>query len=196
MHLRDADTTGQVANLRLTVARKQDHFANAVVRRQVSDERNALAPRLVVKAEGRCVSIVNEKQAFEAGSRRGQGGEPPESFVRQSGSPANLNSLPPDDPAETFSRLLADLADRLKTQVRIMRGGEDRAGERVLGVLLHTRRHPKDISAAETGRAENFCDRRLAVSQRPRLVEDERAAFINPLQYRRILDDDAAPGGK
>src|SRR5947209_18972726 len=104
MHLRDTDTTGQVANLRLAVARKQDHFVNAVVRRQVSDERNALAPRLVVKAEGRRVKAVNENQAFETGSRRGQGCGPPECFVRQSASPGDLNSLPLDDSAEKIGR--------------------------------------------------------------------------------------------
>ena len=48
----------------------------------------------------------------------------------------------------------------------------------------------------ERRRHEALGQRRLAVGQRARLVEDHRAAAIDLLEHGRVADDDAAPGGQ
>ena len=69
--LGDADLLGEVAHLRLAIARHDHHAREVMLRPQVADEGTALRARRIPKAQGRRVAPVNRHHAFEsAGERR------------------------------------------------------------------------------------------------------------------------------
>src|SRR5215469_11385326 len=68
--------------------------------------------------------------------------------------------------------------------------------EWMLGVVLQTGGKSQNPVFRKSGNAENLGKRGFAVSERPGLVENNRATAINLFEDARILDDDAASRGE
>src|SRR6266567_2212896 len=66
----------------------------------------------------------------------------------------------------------------------------------MLRVSFETGRCGQNLRFLESGCANDSCERRLAIGQGSRLVENERTTGVDLLEHCWILDDDAPPGGE
>ncbi len=186
----------EVSHLGLAIPRDEEHAVEPVSRPQMMDKGRALAPRLVPEAKRGGVPSVDQDDAFHSLSARRKMLHA-RALLGQRHLAARDPDVPVlDRPSQPLTGQLADLARFEQRDSGLLGGSHDGAGQRVLRIALEARDEVQDVLAGELRRHEDFGQDRAAVCQRAGLVEDRDPCGADPLQHRRILDDDPPPRGQ
>ena len=192
----DAHLLGEVAHLRLAISRHDHHALELVLRAQMLHEGAALRARRIPKAQGRRVALVNHHHAFEStGDRRkliGAGNFLRDQFV----AAGDLQLMPGNGSAQSLARLLANFGGLRKLNPGLLRRRENGARQRMFRVTLQTRHEGQHFLLLEARGDELFGQLRLAISERPGLVENRGATLGDLLEHDGALDDDRPAGAK
>ena len=73
----------------------------------------------------------------------------------------------------------------------LLRGRQDRRGERMLAAALEAGRQPQDLRLGQAAQAFDRGDGRLADGERAGLVDHQRVDLLQPLQRLGVADQDA-----
>ena len=107
---------------------------------------------------------------------------------------AEGDALAHDRAFDTVSRDRREALDRRQVDAVVLGAGDDRLGQRVLGVALERRRQREHPGCVVTVDEHDVGDLGLAVGQRAGLVEDDRRDLVGGLERVTGLDEDAVLG--
>lgn len=126
MDLGDAHALCSVPDFRFTVTGNQHHLAHPVFRFQMLDERGAVFARRIVEAERRGVSALHKHQALQAAHQFRQR----QRAIGHLFPAGYLDQLAGDSSFQTFARFFADLVDRKRFDLLLLRCHHHRNGQR------------------------------------------------------------------
>src|SRR4029077_15871514 len=90
----------------------------------------------------------------------------------------------------------AHLCDFQEFERILLRRGEDRAGQRMLRVVLQTRHEPQYFPLREARGDELLRQRWLSIRESPGFVENRSSTPGDLLEHDGTLDDDCAAGAE
>ena len=194
--LGDADLLCEVMDLRLTVAGHDHHARELVLRTQMLHEGAALRARGIAKPQSCRVALIDHHYAFESTGERGKligAGN----ILRQQFVPAcDHQGVAGDGAAKPLARLLAHFGGLGELNASFLRCRENRASQRMLRVALQTRHERQHFLLLEAGGDELLGQRRLAIRERPGLVEDRDPALGDLFEHHGALHDDRPAGAE
>src|SRR5687767_14276746 len=139
----------------------------------------------VTKPEQSGEVLVDEHQTLEARLR----GRQRNAVKRDLPAARDANRLAAYFSAQALSRFLGHRLRRCQRQAGLACRLQHRAGQWMPGVLLDARGGAQHVLLVESGHADDLAQRGFAVGQRTRLVEDQRAARVDPLEDRWLPND-------
>src|SRR6516225_2103544 len=130
-----------------------------MVRTQVIHKGTAVVPRRVAKAENGCEGVIDKQETFKAR----KSGRELNALARALLPTCNRDFVAVYNPAQAFSRPLANLAHRLERETGFPSAGQDRGRQRVLGVGFEAGRFIQYFVSFEPRGADDLRQRRFTV---------------------------------
>ena len=154
------------------------------------DEGSAVFAGRVAESPRRRIPTVDQDYAFEPRGHGRENAAVSGHFRLATANDAHVPSV--DFPLETLARPLTHLA-RIEQRETLPLGClENRRCQRMLRISLDACRQLQYQRTVNAFCRNAICQGRLAIRQRTGLVENDRAAAVDPLEDRRITDDDAS----
>ena len=154
----------------------------------------ALRSGRITKAQGRRVATVDRHHALESAADRRDLIDAGDLLRRELAAARDLQLMAGHGSAQALAGLFAHFSGLRKLERALRRRREHGSGQGMLGVALQTGDEGQHVPLRKARGDELLRQRRLAIRERPGLVENRRPTSGDLLEHDGTLDDDRPAG--